>query len=116
MADDVFVQISESQTGRALRTHRWKYSVRCPDTDANGRLVSQAGANTYVEDCLYDLRADPWELTNLIGGPAYAAITADLRKRLLKRMTAVGEKKPRVLPAPPAAMTHQRKVEQFPLD
>ncbi|HRR28071.1 MAG TPA: sulfatase-like hydrolase/transferase, partial [Victivallales bacterium] len=26
--DDVYIQISESHTGRAIRTHKWKYSVR----------------------------------------------------------------------------------------
>jgi len=31
-AEEVFVQISEAQTGRAVRTQRWKYSVRRPTT------------------------------------------------------------------------------------
>ncbi|MCF7687343.1 MAG: sulfatase-like hydrolase/transferase [Cephaloticoccus sp.] len=113
--DDMFVQISESQTGRALRTHRWKYSVRCLEPGTDGRPLIAASVDTYTEDCLYDLLADPWELTNLIGGPAYAAVTAELRGRLLKRMTEIGEKEPQIIAAPPVAMTHQRKVEQFPL-
>lgn len=29
--EEVFVQISESQVGRAIRTKRWKYSVKTPD-------------------------------------------------------------------------------------
>ena len=29
--DDVFIQISEAQVGRALRTKRWKYGVDAPD-------------------------------------------------------------------------------------
>mgnify|MGYP006148106243 CR=1 FL=1 len=29
--DEVFVQISESQIGRCVRTHRWKYNVVAPD-------------------------------------------------------------------------------------
>ena len=28
LQDDVFIQISESQVGRAVRTKRWKYSIR----------------------------------------------------------------------------------------
>ncbi len=30
---EVFVQISESQVGRAIRTHRRKYAVDAPQTD-----------------------------------------------------------------------------------
>jgi hypothetical protein len=33
--DDVFFQISESQVGRGVRTHRWKYSVSAPDKNGN---------------------------------------------------------------------------------
>ena len=32
--EEVFVQISEAQVGRAVRTERWKYSVSAPDRDA----------------------------------------------------------------------------------
>lgn len=52
--DEVFVQISESQTGRAIRTKKWKYSVAAPKEAAeNGH------ASIYCEDYLYDLKADP---------------------------------------------------------
>lgn len=37
----------------------------------------------YESDELYDLRADPGELINLIDDPAYAGILADLRERML---------------------------------
>lgn len=113
--EEVFVQISESQIGRAIRTHRWKYSVRCRETGADGAPLVAPAADTYTEDCLYDLLADPWELTNLIGAPAYTAVTSELRARLLERMTAIGEKRPTIIAAPTLALTHQRKVEQFPL-
>jgi len=61
--EEVFIQISEAQTGRAVRTRRWKYSVVAPDQD--GRQGAAAGR--YVEEFLYDLLADPYELTNLVG-------------------------------------------------
>jgi|UniRef100_UPI004049B9BA arylsulfatase A-like enzyme len=110
--DDMFVQLSEAQTGRAIRTHRWKYSVRCLEPGKDGQPLIAANAESYTEDCLYDLLADPWELTNLIGGEAYARVTADLRTRLLKRMAAAGEKIPRIIPAP-AFPTGQREPELF---
>jgi arylsulfatase A-like enzyme len=31
--EEVFIQISESQVGRAVRTQRWKYNVAAPDAD-----------------------------------------------------------------------------------
>ena len=94
--DDVFVQISESQVGRALRTKRWKYSVSAPDRDA----WNDAGSDRYVEEFLYDLEADPTELTNLIGLPAFDDVATDLRARLVRRMVAAGEAAPTIEPAP----------------
>jgi arylsulfatase A-like enzyme len=101
--EEVFVQISESQTGRAVRTERWKYSVCSPEVDENGEPISQPGAETYIDDCLYDLKADPWELTNLIGYTSHAEVVRVMRERLTRRMVAVGEAEPKFVDAPPAA-------------
>ncbi len=49
--EDIFLQISESQVGRAIRTHKWKYSVSAPHKD--GGL--DAKSDHYVEEFLYDL-------------------------------------------------------------
>ncbi|MCP4642161.1 MAG: sulfatase-like hydrolase/transferase [bacterium] len=89
--DEVFVQISESQTGRAIRTPRWKYSVRAPGKSA-------ARADAYHEDFLYDLNADPHEKTNLVRAPAHEGTRAVLRDRLIRRMKEANEKTPRILP------------------
>jgi len=40
---------------------------------------------------LYDIQADPWELTNLADDPAHAAVKADLRKRLDAWMAQQGD-------------------------
>jgi arylsulfatase A-like enzyme len=93
--EEVFVQISESQVGRAVRTRRYKYSVRAPEL--NGWEYSSA--DLYVEDCLYDLLADPSELRNLIDHAAYAEIKRDLRERLLRRMAETGEALPKIIEA-----------------
>jgi arylsulfatase A-like enzyme len=90
------VQISESQIGRAVRTARWKYSVTVPGVDGNGA----PGSDHYVEEFLYDLEADPHELTNLVNQAAYAPIKAELRARLLARMVAAGEEAPTITAAP----------------
>ena len=93
---DVFVQISESQVGRAVRTRRWKYGVHAPDRNG-GR---DPDASRYVEEYLYDLEADPYELTNLLGLESHAAVTAVLRERLLRRMAEAGEARPEIVAAP----------------
>lgn len=95
--DDIFLQISEDQVGRAARTQRWKYSVYAPHKD--GR--EDAGSSLYVEQFLYDLQADPHELTNLIGLESHRAVADALRERLIRRMVAVGEEAPTILAAPP---------------
>ncbi len=92
---EVFVQISESQVGRAIRTKRWKYSVRAPGLNG-GRYPS---SDRYVEDFLYDLENDPHERTNLVRDPAFAEVRGRLAQTLKRRMVAAGEKQPVILPA-----------------
>jgi arylsulfatase A-like enzyme len=97
--DDIFVQISEHQTARALRTQRWKYCVSVQGEDAS-RAVESPGWPTYAEDSLYDLANDPHELVNLAGLAAHARVAGQLRVRLLQRMAEAGEPIPVILPAP----------------
>ncbi|MCC2683265.1 MAG: arylsulfatase [Paenibacillaceae bacterium] len=94
--EEVFIQISESQVGRAIRTHRWKYSVVAPGLQG-GRAP---GSDRYVEEFLYDLQADPYELNNLAGNESFSKVAADLRARLIRRMTEAGETAPVIEPAP----------------
>ena len=94
--EEVFLQISESQVGRAVRTQRWKYSVYAPEGDG----ARDPSAAHYVEEYLYDLQADPHELTNLIGLQSHQEVTAVLRERLIRRMLKAGEAKPTIEPAP----------------
>ena len=82
--ESVFMQISESQIGRAVRTDRWKYSVSAKNADC-------AFADKYTEDFLYDLNADPHEKNNLIADPAYKEIKAELREILLEYMKKINE-------------------------
>jgi len=89
---EVFLQISESQVGRAVRTARWKYSVSAPDRSG----WNDAASDSYVEEFLYDLAFDPHERVNLVRDPSFAGVRAQLRARLLRRMAAAGERKPEI--------------------
>ncbi len=102
---EVFVQISESQVGRAVRTRRWKYGVTAPDRD--GRR--DPGADRYVEEYLYDLQADPYELTNLAGLESHRTVAAVLAERLVRRMVEAGEAAPTIELAP-SRPNGQRRV------
>ena len=92
--DMVFLQISESHCGRAIRTDNWKYSVRAPE-----KKGSDPDSDVYVEDYLYDLNADPYEKNNLIAEKAYSDIRVEMSSRLKSCMINVGEKEPLILPA-----------------
>lgn len=82
--ESVFMQISESQIGRAVRTDKWKYSVSAKNADC-------AFADKYIEDCLYDLEADPYEKNNLISDPKYSEERKMLRGILIEYMKKAGE-------------------------
>lgn len=93
--DCVFMQISESQCGRAIRTDRFKYAVR---TAAPTGYVLHS-ANAYFEDYLYDLEKDPIERYNLIRDPRYSHIRQEMKYLLLREMQNAGEAAPAILPA-----------------
>jgi len=92
---EVFAQISESQVGRCIRTHGWKYSVRAPE----GNGGRDPASDLYAEDFLYDLGADPHEQKNLVLDPAHARTRAALAKTLKRRMVEAGEAEPEIVPA-----------------
>lgn len=103
--DDLFIQISEAEVGRAVRTLRWKYGVTAPGIGGS----TQPAADRYEESYLYDLEADPYELTNLVGLESHAAVSERMRARLLARIKAVEGTTPEIHAAP-ARPGGQRKV------
>ena len=87
--DCVFVQISESQIGRAVRTKNWKYSAR-----AMGSGFFKSKAVHYFDDFLYDLENDPHEKNNLVNNKDYTEVLEQMRILLAREMVNAGEKKP----------------------
>lgn len=104
---ETFVQISETETGRAIRTERWKYAVTAHYEP------QQASMPVYEEYALYDLHTDPYELVNLIGMPAFAETVEDLKARLLDWIADIEGEKPEILPH---AVQYQRQHRLSPAD
>ena len=88
------VQISESMTGRAVRTRDWTYCV----ADPTG-MTNEPTSTNYHEYQLYDQRNDPHELVNLAGRKEYREKSDELREQLKKLMVAAGEADPDIVPA-----------------
>lgn len=67
-----------------------KVLIDCPQTMLRSRMI-RTSSHKYIHRIsghheLYDLIADPEEMTNQIDNPAFAPVLADLRARLLERM------------------------------
>ena len=122
---EIYVQISESGTARAIRSERWTYCVTAPaghgsshgatgpqalpSADSAGAPrqpgpaaagASAAASDVYAESHLYDNYADPFQHTNLLGRSLYKDVATQLRERLLARLTAIGESAPEIVPFP----------------
>jgi len=93
--EEVFVQISESSCGRAVRTKRWTYCLEAPKGKARYRTCD---SEVYQEAYLYDLLADPHQRKNLASDPGHVATRAELRGILLRHMARAGEMPPQILP------------------
>jgi len=103
-SNEIFIQISESETARALRTPEWTYVALAPDADQR----SDAGSTAYRDYQLYNNAADPAQIINLagrsdppglvhyLGNRSLRKITDELRERLLARMEAAGEPRPQI--------------------
>jgi len=105
--EEVFVQISESQVGRAVRTGRWKYGVDASDKDGWDDMNS----DSYVEQYLYDLESDPYELFNLVNLESHERVAAVMRERLKRRMVEAGEREPTIHSSPDEMISFgQRQV------
>ena len=73
---------------KMIRTDRWKYVYDPMDP----------------VDELYDMEADPWELTNLAGQTSMAAIRQELRDRLLRWAVMTEDHSPTPLFSEPATL------------
>ncbi|MBO7319240.1 MAG: arylsulfatase, partial [Clostridia bacterium] len=94
--DAVYIQISESQCARSIRTKDYKYSVAVPTYIAG---VALSSSPIYIEDYLYDLKSDPEEKHNLIKDKGYKQVRKKLQKILLREMQNAENRSAIILPA-----------------
>ena len=87
----VYIQISESQCGRAIRTKDFTYSVSSP-------LAFSSSSFVYFEDYLYDNRVDKAQKNNLIKSKEYKEIRTSLKALLLNEIKKYEGKTPKILP------------------
>ncbi len=66
----------------------------------------------YTEEFLYDLEADPYELTNLIGLKSHQEVAHKLRERLLRRIEEVENERPLIEQAPIKGSGQRRVTEK----
>lgn len=91
--EEVLVEFCDGPCiGRAVRTHRWTYSVK---RSIPGLDISKDWE--FTEESLFDNQADPWQMDNLIDHPNYVTVKEVMRERLLKRMQETGEATPNIL-------------------
>jgi len=89
---DIYIQISESFLGRALRTERYTYCVYNPDKNPNKEYLT----DSYTERFLFDNKEDPAQKVNLVKDPAHAKLREDLRARLIVLAEEAGEGRIRI--------------------
>lgn len=78
--NEIFAQISESKVGRCIRTPRFKYSVFALGKDG----CVEKDSERYVDDFLYDLEQDPYELNNVVNDESYRKEKLFLRTALIR--------------------------------
>ncbi len=84
---EVYIQISESYLGRALRTPRYTYCVYDPSRNPN----TQSSSDSYIERFLFDNETDPTQKRNLVDDPELSELRAGLRARLVELAKDSGE-------------------------
>ena len=80
---------------RMVRTREWKYVT---DLAAGSPGTSPGGSTAHSEDELYDLKTDPWELTNVAHEPGNTGVISNMRALLVDWMLETEDYNPVPLP------------------
>ncbi|MGI5892517.1 MAG: sulfatase/phosphatase domain-containing protein, partial [Bacillota bacterium] len=89
----VYIQISESFLGRAVRTDRYKYTIYAPDKHPFNDMTS----DVYEEKYLFDLEKDTLEQNNLLDDPSYRDVKEKMQELILEYAKQAGEPEFRIV-------------------
>ena len=81
----VFIQISESMVGRAIRSKDWLYAIFAPSKNP----WKDKDSDRYQDYLLIDVSKDPHQLNNLINDPNYQEKKEELRKILAQKIMEI---------------------------
>lgn len=106
--EEAYVEVfNNGHLERGVRTRRWMYSIR---RTAEG--IDSAAGWEFQAASLYDQKADPWQLENLVGAEQYADVEAVMKERLIRRMAEAGEPVPEILPASGKFIAQRRRLSE----
>lgn len=91
--DHIFVQISESQLGRAIITDEYTYCVKKPFSFG----IEGAKSKLYRESLLYDNKNDKPQHKNVVRCAKYKAVKRELKAKLLADIEQVEGIKPKII-------------------
>ena len=91
--DHIFMQISESQLGRAIITDKYTYSVKKPFSLG----MTKAKSRIYKEELLYDNTKDKAQHNNLIRKSEYKQIKKELRELLINDIKTIEKIEPKII-------------------
>lgn len=81
----IFLQISESFVGRAIRTENYLYCIY----DPNKNPFIDKDSNEYKSYLLYDLKKDPFQLNNIVNDDSYKDVINRLKHIIINKIKEV---------------------------
>ena len=81
----VFLQISESFVGRAIRTEDYSYCIYDPDKNP----LEDKDSLTYKSYSLYDLKKDPYQLNNVVNDESYNDVKIQLKNIIKEKIMTI---------------------------
>jgi arylsulfatase A-like enzyme len=93
--NEAYITMSEFMTGRVLRTPEWTYAVAAPKTAGWKAVPAAAEYNEYM---MYDLKADPFQHSNLAGHTETRKVAAELKERMQARIFEASGMRPTIGP------------------
>lgn len=83
---------------KMVRTREWKYVTDLSSPNSSNGSSKSDGSTAYSEDELYDLKNDPWELTNVAQSAENVGVISNMRALLVDWMLETEDYNPVPIP------------------